>query len=65
MNIHEGNGPAHEILVLFAFSKKPPINTMVVDESCGARGMNFGLILHLDPYFVYASSKSSGKFLVW
>ena len=29
--------------------------------SSEAKGINFGLVLHLRPYFVYASSEGSGK----
>ena len=32
-----------------------------VDESSGARGLNFNSSLHLHPYFVYASSEGSGE----
>ena len=39
---------------------KPPISTHV-DVSSGARGLNFGLSLYQHPYFVYASSESSGE----
>ena len=52
--------PAHEILVLAAYAEKPPSNTHAYISS-GAKGLNFGLSLHLHPYFVYASSKSSSE----
>ena len=38
---------------------KPPVNAYA-DIFSGARGLKFGLSLHLHPYFVYVSSKGSG-----
>ena len=46
--------------MLIAYVQMPLINAHAVVSS-GARGLNFGLSLHLHPYFVYASSKGSGK----
>ena len=37
--------------------KRLTLNT-IAELSSGARGLNFGLIFHLHPYFVYASSKA-------
>ena len=34
---------------------------MYADVSSGARGLNFGLSLHLLTYFVYARNDSSGE----
>ena len=50
--------PAHEILVLTGFGQnsKPPFNTRA-DISSRARGVKFGLSLHLHPYYVYGGSK--------
>ena len=48
-------GPAYEILVLITHAQKPPINTHA-DISRGAKGLNFGLNLHLHPFFVYVGS---------
>ena len=41
-------------------TQKPPLNAHS-DVSSRARGLNFGLSLHLHPYFVYASSEDSGE----
>ena len=30
-------------------------------HKCGARSLNFGLSLHLDPNFVYESSEGTGE----
>ena len=38
--------------------KKPPLNAYA-DLSSGARGLNFGLILHLHPDFVYDSMQAA------
>ena len=38
-----------------------PENFPPCDISSKGRGLNFGLSLHLHPYFVYASSKGSGE----
>ena len=47
-------GPAHKILILIAYEQKPPLIAHAV-VSCGARGLNFGLSLHLHLYFGYTS----------
>ena len=54
------NECAHMILVFILCEQKPPINANA-DISSKARCFNFGLSLHLHPYFVYASSESSGE----
>ena len=51
---------AHESLVLIAFAQKPPLNAHA-DLHTVARGLNFGLTLHLHQNFVYASSEGSGE----
>ena len=38
-----------------------PLIKIHIGVSSGARGIFFGLSLHLHPYFVYASSKCSGE----
>ena len=40
--------------------KSPILNTHA-DISYGARGLNYGLSLHLHPYFVRASSEGFGE----
>ena len=54
------NRPEHDILVLIAHAQKPRLNDHA-DISSGARGLNFGLSLHLHPEFVYASSGYSDE----
>ena len=54
------NGSAHEISVLIAYAQTPPINARA-DVSSETRGLNFGLSLHLQPCFVYASREGSGE----
>ena len=49
--------PACECLVLVAYAQTPPLNAHA-DVSRGARGLNFGLSLHLNIYFVLASSEA-------
>ena len=49
--------PVHEILVPIWNVQKPPY----ADISSGARGLNFGLSLHLHPYFVFVSCEGSGE----
>ena len=44
----------------YSISQKPPINAHV-DIFRRARGLNFGLSLHLHPYFVYAVSEDCGE----
>ena len=39
---------------------KPPFN-IHADISRVANGLNFGLSLHLHPYFVYASREGTGE----
>ena len=46
---------AHEILVHISFAEKFRLNDYT-DLSSGARGQNYGLSLHLLPFFVYESS---------
>ena len=53
-------GSVHQILVLIAYALKTPLNDHV-DISSGARGLNLDTRSHLHPYFVYASSESSGE----
>ena len=48
------------ILVLIAYAQKPSLNAHA-DISSGARGLNFGLSLHLLTNFVYSSSEGSGE----
>ena len=62
LTMYVENGTVHEILVLVAFPQKRLINVLAYVSS-GARGLNFGLSLHLHPYFVCASSKCSGKYV--
>ena len=47
--------------VKLLYEQKPPLNAHA-EEPSGARGLKFGLRLHLHPYFVYASIKSFEKF---
>ena len=42
-------GPAYEILVFIAYVQKHPFNDLA-GVSSKARGLNFGLRLHLHPY---------------
>ena len=49
------------ILVLIVCAQKP-LKTHG-DVSSMARGQNYGLSLHLHPYFVYASSKGSDEYV--
>ena len=53
-------GYSLKILALIAYTQKPPINAHV-DISSRARGLNFGLSLHLHPYFVFAISEGCGE----
>ena len=41
--------------------QQPPLNVHA-DLSRRARGLNFGLSLHLHPFFAYITSKGFGKF---
>ena len=50
----------YEILVLITYVKKSPIMAYT-DISSGARGLTFGLNLHLRPYFVYTCREGSGE----
>ena len=45
--------------MLSAYAQMPQINVNA-ELSSEVRCLNFGLILHLHPYFVYASSDDSG-----
>ena len=47
-------------LVLIAYAQEPPLNAHA-EVSSSARCLNFGLGLHLYPYFMYASSEGSGE----
>ena len=49
------------IISLFGHARKPPLNAHVYISS-RTRGLNFGQSVHLDPYFVYASSEGSGEY---
>ena len=51
-------GPEHESLVLIAHAQTSPLNSHA-GESSRSRFLNCSLILHLHPYFVYASSEGS------
>ena len=51
-------GSVHEILVLMAYAQTPLINA-TADISSWARGLNFGLSLHLHPFFVDSSKEGS------
>ena len=42
------------------YTQTPPLNAHA-DVSSRARGLNFGQRLYLHPYFVYTSSKGSGR----
>ena len=53
-------GPAHKISILITYGHILLINTYV-DTSSKARGLAFGMNVHLHPYFVHASSKGSGE----
>ena len=50
----------HDILARIAYAQTPQLNAHA-EVFSGARGLNFGLSLHLHPYFVYASSEGSGE----
>ena len=54
------NEPAHEILAHTAFAQTPPFNARA-DVTSKARGLKFGLSLHLLQCFVYASSEGFGE----
>ena len=53
-------GPAPENLVLIPYAETSTLNTHA-DVSSGVRVLKFGLMLHLHPYFVYASSEGYGE----
>ena len=53
-------GLVREILALTAHAQKPPLNAYS-DVSSGTRSLNFGLGLHLHPYFMHASSEGSDE----
>ena len=44
----------YEILVLIIYTQKPPLHN---DVPSRARGLNFGLSLHLHPSFVYGCTE--------
>ena len=52
MRIENFSSPAHDQM---------PLLNINSDVSSWVRGVNFGLRLHLHPYFVNARSKGSGK----
>ena len=52
--------PAREILVLIAYAQALLLNACA-DVSSSARGLKFGLRLHVYPYFVYTNSEGSGE----
>ena len=56
----EINNLVHAILVLFAYTRTPPLYVHA-EISSGARGNKFRLSLHLYPYYVYASNEGSGE----
>ena len=56
--------PAHGTLVPIAYAQKPRFNTHA-DVPSRARGLKFGLSLHLHPYFMFSSSKGSGESAHW
>ena len=47
-------------LIIIAYARIPLINA-IADISSKARDLNFGLNLHLYPYFVHVSSERSGE----
>ena len=53
-------GLTHKILVLNAYVQKPPLDANA-DAPITNKGLTFGLSLHLNPYFVYASNIGSGQ----
>ena len=50
---------ACEIFLLITFEKNPPLKA-----HADISGLNIGLSLHQDPYFVYVSSEGSGELFV-
>ena len=55
-------GPAHKISVLITYVKTPlRLINAHADIFSIARSLNFGLSLHLHPFFVYASSEGFGE----
>ena len=50
---------ACEIFILITFEKNPPLKA-----HADISGLNTGLSLHQDPYFVYVSSEGSGELFV-
>ena len=52
--------PAHEIWVIIAHAQMSLINVRA-DLFRGARGLVFGMSLHLQPYFAFASNEGSGE----
>ena len=52
-------GQKDKTLVHSAIAQRPPLNAHA-DLLSGARGLHFGLSLHLHPYIMYTSSKSAG-----
>ena len=52
-------GPAHKILLLIAYTRKYPLNTLA-DISSGARGVNFCLNHQLHPFFVGTAKAGLG-----
>ena len=56
--VHYISWPAPEFLALIAYVQKHPL-TAPPDIYNGARGPNFDLSNHLDPYLVYVSNEGS------
>ena len=54
------NWPAHEVFILIAYALMSLINAHA-DISSGARYLHAGLTLHLQLYFMYASSEGAGE----
>ena len=60
--IHSLKGPSIDILEVIAYPQMPLISVHA-DVFSKSRGINFGLILNLDPNFdVYMNNKCSGEF---
>ena len=53
---------AHEISIHISFAQKFRLNNYT-ELSSWARGQNYGLSLHLLPFFVHASNLGSGQHL--
>ena len=53
--------PTHGIVTLTAYAQKTLLMPTLAYESSMVSGLHFGSNLYLHPYFVYASSLSSGE----